>query len=225
MGPTKRLTIICNIATFFGRLPTTVGPFSDGLWPKWMMKTWSVGWWKLNPFDEITGKRWLYSTILTKWYENVSPTTIGMPVTMQRHELIPISDMLSVWCDLQRHDAFSWYIFYSLQRTLLHPKLGYALSVGQLSITCIASRVPYKLKQTPATGTQHLDTPTPVSVPREVGICVTPALTCSKWEFVNWAPIPESTARVWNWPCTNWEWCSWWESYVIPLHSAEIAVC
>ena len=47
-----------------------------------------------------------------------------------------------------------------------------------------------------------------------------PALTCSKWEFLNWALIPE----FWNWPCVKWdweirEWCSLWESYVIPLHS------
>ena len=64
-------------------------------------------------------------------------------------------------------------------------------------------------------------------VPREVEICAIPALTCSKFEFLNWVQIPElteSAAQIWNWPCTKWERCWLWESYVIPLHSTETAV-
>ena len=93
-----------------------------------------------------------------------------------------------------------------------------------LAMVCSRERVEYS--QTAQMSFREL------SVTRWVGICAIPALICSKWEFLNWAPIPESTESAAGFlnnidrarsevrmvlDCGNL-------AYIIPQHSTGIAV-
>ena len=133
-------------------------------------------------------------------HTNFSTSAISLASTEQKGNSTVV---LYTWCSQK-----VWYIYIFLNIHVL-PFMKWPCA-HYIYILCILSKA-NKTKTCPGSGCNnflaqvacHMEWMQTVT-PREVGISAIPVLTCSKWEFLNWAPIPEcpkSAAWFWNWLC------------------------